>query len=182
MALVHHPVLNKRGEVIASAVTNLDLHDLARAATTYGVRSLHIVTPLVDQQDLVARIIAHWTNGAGAAYNAKRRRAVEQIRVQPSLRAAINDVSAIDGGGPVPLTVASTAHAVDGAIGFSDLRRKLQEGTAHLLLLGTAWGLAESVLTTADYVLEPIRGCSDYNHLSVRCAAAVILDRLLGIS
>jgi hypothetical protein len=180
MALVHHPVLNKRGEVIASAVTNLDLHDLARAATTYGVRSLQIVTPLVDQQDLVARIIAHWTQGAGADYNPKRRTAMEQIRVQPSLAAAVNDVSTIDGGGPVPLTVATTAHAMDGAIGFTDLRCKLQEGSAYLLMLGTAWGLAESVLAAADYVLEPVRGCSDYNHLSVRCAAAVILDRLLG--
>jgi len=31
-----------------------------------------------------------------------------------------------------------------------------------------------------DMLLEPIEGYTDYNHLSVRSAAAIILDRLLG--
>ena len=47
-----------------------------------------------------------------------------------------------------------------------------------LLLFGTGWGLTVEVLGQADMVLEPIRGVGDYNHLSVRAAAAVILDRL----
>jgi hypothetical protein len=66
VALVHYPVLNKNNEIIASAVTNLDLHDIARAAKTYGVKSFYVVTPLKDQIDLVARVISHWTNGSGA--------------------------------------------------------------------------------------------------------------------
>lgn len=32
----------------------------------------------------------------------------------------------------------------------------------------------------ADIVLEAIRGATDYNHLSVRAAGAIILDRLRG--
>jgi hypothetical protein len=32
----------------------------------------------------------------------------------------------------------------------------------------------------ADYILEPIYGPGEYNHLSVRSAVAIILDRLLG--
>jgi len=31
-----------------------------------------------------------------------------------------------------------------------------------------------------DHRLAPIQGVSNYNHLSVRSAAAIILDRLLG--
>jgi hypothetical protein len=47
-------------------------------------------------------------------------------------------------------------------------------------LLGTGWGLTEAVLSQSDYVLEAVEGQGDYNHLSVRSAAAIILDRLLG--
>jgi hypothetical protein len=56
----------------------------------------------------------------------------------------------------------------------------LKEGNPYLLLLGTAWGLSENLIAEADYVLEPIKGVSDYNHLSVRSAAAIIMDRLMG--
>jgi hypothetical protein len=40
--------------------------------------------------------------------------------------------------------------------------------------------LADGLLESADLLLEPIAAASDYNHLSVRAAAAIILDRLLG--
>ena len=47
-----------------------------------------------------------------------------------------------------------------------------------LLLFGTGWGLAPEALARMDDVLEPVRGTTDYNHLSVRSAASIILDRL----
>ena len=56
----------------------------------------------------------------------------------------------------------------------------LDSGKPYVLILGTAWGLAEEFISLADYVLEPIAGSTDYNHLSVRSAAAIIFDRLLG--
>ena len=42
--------------MIASAVTNLDLHDIARAARTYAVDGVYVVTPLEDQRALVERL------------------------------------------------------------------------------------------------------------------------------
>ena len=51
-----------------------------------------------------------------------------------------------------------------------------------LMLFGTGWGLSKEVLDIADHRLAPIQGASAYNHLSVRSAAAIILDRLLGRS
>ena len=36
------------------------------------------------------------------------------------------------------------------------------------------------VMEKFDYILEPIYGPCDYNHLPVRAAVAIILDRLLG--
>jgi hypothetical protein len=53
-----------------------------------------------------------------------------------------------------------------------------EENRAFLLLFGTAWGLDPTVIDTADYTLEPIRGRTDYNHLSVRSAVAIVVDRL----
>ena len=71
MILIHYPVVSKNGDIIASAVTNLDLHDIARAGRTFGIRSLYIVTPVSDQMELVDKIVSHWVSGAGAAYNPK---------------------------------------------------------------------------------------------------------------
>ena len=51
----------------------------------------------------------------------------------------------------------------------------------YLLLLGTGWGLTEECFASADLILEPIAGNGTYNHLSVRSAAAIMLDRLRGI-
>ncbi|HQK80165.1 MAG TPA: RNA methyltransferase [Syntrophales bacterium] len=50
-----------------------------------------------------------------------------------------------------------------------------------MLVFGTGWGLADSIVARADCSLPPVRGGSDgYNHLSVRSAVAVVLDRLFG--
>jgi hypothetical protein len=49
-----------------------------------------------------------------------------------------------------------------------------------LLLFGTAWGLHSEVLESADYVLKAIEGKKRYNHLPVRAAAGIIIDRLIG--
>ncbi len=49
-----------------------------------------------------------------------------------------------------------------------------------LIILGTGWGLTETIFSQSDYVLEAVEGYTDYNHLSVRSAAAIILDRLMG--
>jgi hypothetical protein len=56
----------------------------------------------------------------------------------------------------------------------------LQDGSLYLLILGTGWGLSKNFMAEADYVLDPVLGNTDYNHLSVRSAAAVILDRIFG--
>lgn len=177
LALIHFPVINKNGDTVASAVTNLDLHDIARAARTYGVRAFYVITPVEDQAVLVRRILNHWITGAGGRYNPKRREAVELIRVRESLDAAVTDITRETG--TRPRTVATGAKGRSGSLGYSDLRKALGEGKPYLIAFGTAWGLAEEVISGADHMLEPIQGNGDYNHLSVRSAAAIILDRLL---
>ncbi|MCU0557384.1 MAG: RNA methyltransferase [Desulfobacterales bacterium] len=178
VALVHHPVVNKNGEVIAAAVTNLDLHDIARAAKTYDIKGFYVTTPLADQQLLVQRITAHWLEGAGGRYNPKRREALALIRLADCLEQALAEIGREEG--ERPQTVATAARRRPGSISFGGLRRQLAKGSPHVLVLGTAWGLAPSVFQAADWVLEPVQGPSQYNHLPVRSAAAIIMDRLLG--
>ena len=178
VALAHYPVVNKRGDTIASAVTNLDLHDISRAAKTYGVKSFYVVTPLVDQKILVEKIISHWTMGVGAAYNPARRAALDLIKVKDSIADAAEEIQGIEK--VHPKTVATCARRYPSSIGFKEFGDILQLGRPHLLVFGTAWGLAEPLISQADYILEPISGQTGYNHLSVRSAAGIILDRLVG--
>jgi len=178
VALIHYPVVDKNGDIIASAVTNLDLHDISRAAKTYGLKSFYVVTPLEDQKELVARIISHWTNGIGATYNPKRRSALELVRVKDSFSEVLDQIA--DTENDYPITIATCARKYPTNVSHKKFRAMLNNGKPYILILGTAWGLAEEFISKADYVLEPIAGATDYNHLSVRSAAAIILDRLLG--
>jgi hypothetical protein len=173
---VHYPVINKTGEVIASAVTNLDLHDMARIGRTFGVLRFYVVTPLADQQTLVHRIVDHWCAGYGADYNPHRGQALTRIRTCSALEDAVKAITEREG--QPPRVVATCARPGPRRIGFSALRERIAEGKPWLLVFGTAWGLAETVIQGVDHVLEPIRGTGGYNHLPVRAAAAIVLDRL----
>ena len=53
IALVHHPVLDAKGDTVTTAITNLDVHDLARSARTYGCSDYFIVHPITAQRDLI---------------------------------------------------------------------------------------------------------------------------------
>jgi hypothetical protein len=178
LALVHFPVVNREGEIIASAVTNLDLHDLARIACTYGAQRFYVVTPLADQQTLVRRIVDHWTEGFGAAHNPDRRRAMRGIRLCQTLADAAEAIRERDG--QRPLVVATCARPGTRRMTVGRLKTLIADGRPCLLVFGTASGLAEAPLEDADEILAPIRGVGDYNHLPVRAAAAVVLDRLVG--
>ena len=178
VALIHYPVMNKNGDVIASAITNLDLHDISRAAKTYGVKGFYIATRLVDQIALTKRIVEHWTSGAGADYNPARRSALELIRIKESLEDVVSHIGAQEG--VQPKTIATCARKFDSAIGYQKMRGLISNGNPHLLVFGTAWGLADETIRQADYILKPVAGRTAYNHLSVRSAASIILDRLVG--
>ncbi len=151
---------------------------MARAAITYGVRALYVVTPLKDQQTLVKTLVSHWTTGSGAVYNPKRCQALEMVYIQESLEKAREDI-ALRGEG-YPRTVVTSAKDHAGVVSISRLRGLLDTGKPYLLVFGTAWGLSQDCMEAADHILEPIRGNTAYNHLSVRSAASIILDRLLG--
>jgi len=179
IGLLHYPVTNKRGEVVATAVTNLDIHDIARAAETYGVSRYFIINPMPSQKRLVGRIVDHWVAGYGMSYNPDRGRALATVSVVDGLDDAIRAIVEVTG--KEPTVVGTSARGAGKTVEYHTLRTMIQEDHApYLLLFGTGWGMAEEVKDLCTYMVEPIRGPGDYQHLSVRSAAAVVLDRLRG--
>jgi hypothetical protein len=180
LALIHYPVVNKNQEIIGSAVTNLDLHDIARAAKTFGIDSFYVVTPYVDQQELFRELLDHWLKGYGSKYNAKRGEALSLVRICDDLDQLLERVTEKWQERPTVLaTCAREKHSI--VWPYQVVRRKISSGESFLILLGTAWGLTREVIESTNGMLAPISGMGSYNHLSVRSAAAIILDRLLGV-
>lgn len=177
LALVHHPCLDKSGAVYTTSVTNLDVHDIARSSRTYGLDAYWLVTPVAAQQDLVKSIAGFWETDVRGKKVPTRAEAMRLVRVAPTIEEVIaEETRAL---GTRPLVVATSAREVEGAVSWPELRARLPSLEGMLLLFGTGYGLAPAALAYADVVLTPIHGASDYNHLSVRSAAAIALDRLL---
>ncbi len=177
LALLHHPVVDRDGSVVTTAITNLDLHDIARSAHTYDVERFFVVHPVLAQRTLAERVRSHWVDGSGARRIPDRKPAMSRLAVVPTLDDVLSGLEA-----PVELW-ATSASADAPTVSHPAARGLLSEGEGTVLLLfGTGWGLAPSVFERADRVLDPIRSPrrDGYNHLSVRAAVAIILDRLLG--
>jgi hypothetical protein len=183
IALLHYPVKNKNGEIVTTAITNLDLHDMARVARTYGLAGYYIINPMPAQRELAGRIIRHWTEGFGSGYNPNRGEALQMIEVVPDLSGALAEIKGRTG--VVPKVIATAAREGQGAGGAGgtisyDTAREIIDSGPCVIAFGTGWGLTEEFIAACDYRLSPIRGKSAYNHLPVRSAAAIILDRLVG--
>jgi hypothetical protein len=180
IALVHHPVTDREGKIITTAITNLDLHDIARSACTYGVSDVFIVHPVAAQRELAERVKGHWVGGSGAKRIPTREAAMRLLRIVPALEDVYEAL-----GGRTRLEVYATTARTEGkaATTFGAARSRIGASSVPaLLLFGTGWGLSPALLGEADVLLEAITGAGadGYNHLSVRAACAIMLDRLLG--
>jgi tRNA (guanine37-N1)-methyltransferase len=188
LCLLHHPVLDKAGKPGTVSLTNLDIHDMCRVSRTYELGGVLLVTPLDDQRELGERLLAHWTEGAGGRANPDRAQALRLGRMAASLDEAAQWVA--DQAGRAPRIVATSARASyrpargrkERMIAFTPARtvRGWLKESPVLLVLGTGHGLAPEVLERAEAIVSPVRGFSAYNHLPVRAAAAILVDRLLG--
>jgi len=177
IALLHYPVYDKNRQIVTTAVTNLDIHDIARAARTFGADRYYIVTPVAEQQKLVQKVLNHWQSGWGSSYNPKRKLALDIVEVIPSLAAVVEEMTVKCGQAPKVVVTGASGRPV--SISGPELSDMISRGDhPFLLLFGTGWGMTEEVFDAADFVLEPIKGSGDYNHLSVRSAVSIYLDRL----
>ncbi|MBX3022511.1 MAG: RNA methyltransferase [Bdellovibrionales bacterium] len=190
VALIHWPVFDRARNTVCTNVTNFDIHDIARAARTYGVEKYFIVHRLKEQLSFVSRILDHWRVGTGSEYNPKRKTALGMVHTAESLEDVIKTFEV------KPFIVCTSARDLPiPRATFKALREQIWNpdgppkgmGEAGLprpilLVFGTGFGLGDAVLAQADALLEPLKGAShdDYRHLSVRSAVSIVLDRLLG--
>jgi len=177
IALVHYPVKDKQANIITSAVTNFDIHDIARLSASIGFNKYYIITPIEEQKALVQRIVKHWLSDYGVVKNLARKQALEKVFVSSSLEQLKQEIEHNE---KKSLKIISTsAKLYDNSISikkFAEIYKK-QRGV-YLMLFGTAWGLADSIIKESDYILEPISYNRDFNHLSVRSAVSIISDRI----
>ena len=178
IALVHYPAYNNRLEVVSTAFKSIDAHDISRDATTYGVKKFYLINPVEEQRRLAGRLVDHWIEGEGRSFNETKSKAFGIITIMSTIEEAVEQIEEIEG--KKPKIVVTDARFSDDMTGYRVLREKIFENTEpFLILFGTGWGLTLETIKAADYVLKPISGYSEFNHLSVRSAAAIVLDRLL---
>lgn len=175
VALLHYPMKDKEKENVATSITNMDLHDISRSCTTYDVKKYYVVTPLKAQREIASRVIKHWLEGYGATYNVNRKQAFGGTHLMDGLLDAIADIEKEEGVRPV--IVATTARDSRANIDFQEMSA-LSEDKPCLIIFGTGWGFTEDIFKMSDRVLKPIDGAGNFNHLSVRSAVAIILDRI----
>jgi hypothetical protein len=170
---------NKRKDIITTSVTNLDLHDISRAARTFNADGFFVVHPSASQQELIQKIVGFWQEGYGGEYNPDRKEAFSIFRTVSDLEEAVNLIR--EETGQEVLTVATDAGNYPNSVTYHNLKEIIfNEEKVFLVLFGTGFGMKSELVENCDYILQPVIGGGDYNHLSVRSAVSIIVDRLLG--
>ena len=92
LGLVHYPVYNKNKDVVATSVTNFDIHDISRTCRTYDISKYFIITPVDAQQELTARILGFWQEGDGIDFNKDRNEAFENTLLASSIEESVKKI------------------------------------------------------------------------------------------
>jgi hypothetical protein len=177
VVLLHDQMVDRQGHHVTTSITLIDVHDIARSARTYGLTNYFISHPSPHLRGLVRTMQIHWDEGFGATYNPNRKEALARVELVCTLDEAIAKIDLRTG--KLPKLIATSAKGGGRRVTFSEMRRELHDTEdPYLLMLGTGWGMSDELLARADLFLEPVYGPTNYNHLSVRSACAIMLDRL----
>ncbi len=181
VALIHYPVYTKFGDIKTTAITNLDVHDIGRSCRTYNIKRYYVVNNLLSQRSIVSTILNYWSKGKGGNMNPSRKEALKYVELKSYFEDVLEDIKSIEGEYPVVATTSAKRWTMKKNFTYEEMSRYVLEETKPILILfGTGYGLAEEVIECSDILIEPIRKFGDYNHLSVRAAAAISLDRIIG--
>lgn len=181
IGLLHYPMRNRRGDIVTTSMTSMDVHDIARTAKTYGVLQYYVITPLKTQREIARRLKGYWTEDERKRENSNRGEALELVAVLDKLDEGILDIA--DREGQDPLLVGTSARQVtDSVMSYQEGWEEISNGSRpFFLLFGTGWGMSDELVEKLDCLLPPIEGFGEFNHLSVRAAVAITLERLRGI-
>jgi len=181
--LLHNDVVLPGNLIGTSSVTSIDIHDIARSTTTYGIVKYFIVTRLPAQKKLVEKFLQFWQEGDKAQINASRAFALQHVVLKSELAEVIEEITAIEGKSPITI-VTSSRRNVDHAnmISYHDQGDIWKQEKPILFIFGTSHGIDPLLIEKFNYKLLPIEGLEEFNFLSVRSAAAIVFDRWLGFN
>jgi hypothetical protein len=145
---------------------------------TFGINLCYIVTPLPKQREIMERLIDHWKEGYGATYNPFRRDALGKVRIRRDVAEMVEELR--QEGEPMIIGTSSRERTGKG-ITYKEVQEEIARAERPIhVLFGTGWGLSDEVVGLCERMLVPIRGKGDYNHLPLRVALGITLDRILG--
>ena len=149
LALVHYPVYNKDGLVVSTSLTNLDIHDIARAARTFGAEPYYIVHAVPDMRRFAEEVVTHWTEGFGAGFKPSRREALSFIEIQNDLGGVDRDLT--KRWGRKPKFAVTSARQFPFTVTYEELRAKIDgEDEPICLIFGTGYGLVDEIVQSAS--------------------------------
>ncbi len=181
VALIHYPVYTKFGDIKTTAITNLDVHDIGRSCRTYNVKKYYVVNNLLSQRSIVSTVLNYWENGKGGYLNPSRKEALKYVSLKKYYEDVLQDIKSIEGEYPIVATTSAKKWDNKKNYTYKEMADYVEkEKRPVLILFGTGYGLAQEIIEDSDILIEPIRKYGDYNHLSVRAAAAISLDRIIG--
>ncbi len=179
VALLHDKMVDKTGRLVTTSVTLIDVHDISRSCRTYGAAQFFVVHPSQTIRALVRTVKDHWDGDFGSTYNPNRQDALGVLSIVTDLDEVIMQIERRTG--KIPKLVATSARDGSRRVPYEEFRQTLAHSDdEYLLMFGTGWGMSEELMQRADIILRPIYGPTQYNHLSVRAACAISLDRLQG--
>jgi tRNA (guanine37-N1)-methyltransferase len=181
VALLHSQVMIKKKGVGHTSIASLDIHDISRSSKTYGIKNFFIVSKLEDQQTIMKTFLSFWHSEDGKKYNQSRYDAVAVVQPAYTFSDVVNSITQREGISPIVISTSAKPHENSETIDYFKQSQIWKNQQPVLLVFGTGQGLSKEILDQSDFIFEPINGLSDYNHLSVRSAVGIILDRWLGL-
>ncbi len=182
IAFMHTDIVIKGGRVGNSSITSIDIHDIARSGSTYGVEKTFVVSALKDQHEIMNMFLKFWKSPEGERYNPNRYEAISRITPAESFDETVKKIEELEGKKPIIIATSAKLHDERKTIDYYSQGRVWSEERPVLLVFGTGQGLSDGFLEKCDYILCPVNGMTDFNHLSVRSAAAIVLDRWMGVN
>jgi hypothetical protein len=168
VALVHYPIVNRKGERSTTAVTSIDIHDFVRTCAMYDVGPVYMVHPAEGMHALVKDVAGYWLEGGGEARNPGRTESIKSLKLAKSIEEVLEQEN-------YTLWYTSATPPDEGVV---DIGKLPEIKGKHLIVFGTGSGLDYEVMPKPNGWLSPIEGIGMVRHLSVRAALAIYLDRL----
>ncbi len=180
VALMHTQVLVKGGRIGDTSITSIDIHDIARSSSTYGISNFFITSRLEDQHMIMKTFLDFWESDEGKKYNPSRFHAIARVVPTKSLEEVLSHIEKKEGKNPIIIATSAQSKKMVAQIDYFSQGLLWEKERPILFLFGTGQGLCDEIVQKSDFLLSPVQGLVDYNHLSVRSAVAVVLDRWLG--